>query len=53
MPAKRRKRRRKIALKPRLGPATNLRPAGAHKAKKRYSRKRNKAIIDSEAEEEL
>lgn len=51
MPAKRRKRRRKVALKPRLGPATNLRPAGAHKTKRRYSRKRNKAIIDSEADD--
>jgi hypothetical protein len=52
MPAKRRKRRRKAALKPRMGPATNLRPAGAHKTKKRYSRKRNKAIIASEVDEQ-
>ena len=52
MPAKRRKRRRKAALKPRLGPATNLRPAGPHKTKKRYSRKRNKAIIAGEVDEQ-
>ena len=52
MPAKKRERRRKAALKPRLGPATNLRPAGAHKTKKHYSRKRNKAIIAGEIEEE-
>lgn len=51
MPRKR-KRRRKAALKPRLGPPANLRPAGAHKTKKWYSRRRNKAIVAAEVEAE-
>jgi len=41
MAAKRRRRR----LVPRLGPATNLRPAGAHESKKLYDRKRIKAAL--------
>jgi len=39
------KRRRKMALMPRLGPPTNLRPAGAHETLKRYDRKRAKAAL--------
>ena len=45
-----RKRRRKAKIKPPLGPAVNLRPAGAHEDKRRYDRKGNKAIIETEAE---
>jgi len=41
MTTKRRKRR----LVPRLGPAVNLRPAGAHESKKLYDRKRIKAAL--------
>ena len=44
-----RKRRRKAPLKPRMGPAANIRPAGAHKSKKEYDRAENKAVIDAEA----
>jgi hypothetical protein len=44
------KRRRKIALMPRLGPPTNLRPAGAHDTLKRYNRKRIKAALLREAQ---
>lgn len=40
-----RKRRKKAALMPRLGPPQNLRPAGAHESKKHYNRKRNKAAL--------
>ena len=39
------RKRRKAALVPRLGPAQNLRPAGAHESKKRYNRKRQKAAL--------
>jgi len=40
------KRRRKpLAIVPRLGPATNLRPAGAHESKKLYDRKKIKAAL--------
>lgn len=39
------KRRRKAVLMPRLGPPTNLRPAGAHETLKRYNRKRHKAAL--------
>jgi hypothetical protein len=39
------KGRRKRVLVPRLGPATNLRPAGAHDSKKIYDRKRLKAAL--------
>lgn len=38
-------KRRKAKLVPRLGPPLNLRPAGAHESKKRYSRKRHKAAL--------
>ncbi len=50
--AAKRKRRRKSKIKPPLGPATNLRPAGAHKTKKRYDRRQNQQIIEAEAEEQ-
>lgn len=39
------KRRRKAKLVPRLGPPQNLRGAGAHEPKTRYSRKRQKAAL--------
>ena len=39
------KKRRKAALMPRLGPPTNLRPAGAHESLRRYNRKRTKAAL--------
>ncbi len=42
MTAKKR-RRKKPKTVPRLGPATNLRPAGPHESLKRYNRKRSKA----------
>jgi len=45
-----RKKRRKITLVPRLGPATNLRPAGAHASAKLYNRKKIKAALRKEAE---
>ena len=44
------KRWRKAALMPRLGPPTNLRPAGAHETLKRYNRKRTKAALLREAQ---
>lgn len=48
----RRKRRRKPpALVPRRGPATNLRPAGAHESLKRYNRKKNKTALRQELAE--
>ena len=31
---------------PRIGPPTNLRPAGAYESKKRYNRKRKKAELE-------
>jgi len=44
------KKRRKIAaLVGRLGPATNLRPAGAHESLKKYNRRRAKAALRREA----
>jgi hypothetical protein len=41
------KKKRKVAPKvvPRLGPATNLRPAGAHESAKLYDRKKLKAAL--------
>lgn len=48
--AAKRKRRRKAKIKPPLGPAVNLRPAGAHKPKRRYDRRQNQEIIEAEAE---
>ena len=44
------KKRRKPGLVPRLGPATNLRPGGAHESLKRYNRRRMKAALRREAE---
>jgi hypothetical protein len=41
-----RKKRRKLV--PRLGPAVNLRPAGAHESKKLYDRKKIKAALRRE-----
>lgn len=40
----------KKKLVPRLGPATNLRPAGAHESMKLYNRKRAKAALRKDAE---
>jgi hypothetical protein len=51
MVRKRLRRRKKKALVPRRGPATKLRPAGAHKSKKAYDRKKSRAAL--RAEEEL
>ncbi len=50
--AAKRKRRRKAKVKPPLGPAVNLRPAGAHKTKKRYDRRQNQEIVAVESEEQ-
>ena len=50
MDVSKRKRRRKAKVKPPLGPAVNLRPAGAHKTKKHYDRSQNKLVIEAEAE---
>lgn len=44
------KRRRKRLI-PRLGPAMNLRPAGAHESKKLYDRKRIKAALRRQDDE--
>ncbi|HEY5257373.1 MAG TPA: hypothetical protein VIJ12_03250 [Candidatus Baltobacteraceae bacterium] len=50
--AKRKQRRRiEPKLVPRLGPAINLRPAGAHQTKKHYDRKQIKAVLRREAED--
>lgn len=46
------KRRKKTAVVAPLGPPTNLRPAGAHPVKKKYSRRRNKEIAREAAEQE-
>ena len=43
------KKRRKAQLMPRLGPPTNLRPAGAHETLMRYDRKRSKSETKREA----
>jgi hypothetical protein len=43
-----RKRRRKKNIVPPRGPATNLRPAGAHKSKKLYDRRETKAALEEE-----
>ena len=40
----------KKKLVPRLGPATNLRPAGAHESMKLYNRKRAKAAFRKDPE---
>ena len=44
------KKRRQLKIVPRLGPATNLRPAGAHESRKLYNRRRQKAALRREAE---
>jgi hypothetical protein len=44
------RKRRKPGVVPRLGPATNLRPAGAHESLKLYNRRRMKAALRREAE---
>jgi hypothetical protein len=44
------RKRRKPSLVPRLGPATNLRPAGSHESLKLYNRRRMKAALRREAE---
>ncbi|MDP9018528.1 MAG: hypothetical protein M3N19_09425 [Candidatus Eremiobacteraeota bacterium] len=38
------KKGRKAIIVPPLGPPNNLRPAGAHRSKKMYDRKKAKAI---------
>lgn len=40
------KRNRRAAATPRLGPPTNLRPAGAHKSRRMESRQRVKARLN-------
>lgn len=45
------RKRRKAKLVPRLGPAQNLRPAGAHRSKKLYNRKRHKAALENYVED--
>jgi hypothetical protein len=47
------KKRRKAALVPRLGPPTNLRPAGAHDLATRYNRKRKTAELREELAADL
>lgn len=46
------KKRRKAALMPPRGPATNLRPAGAHESLVAYNRKRNKHSLREELDQE-
>jgi hypothetical protein len=46
------KKRRKMKLVPRLGPPTNLRPAGAHDTLTRYNRKRKKRELRDEVASE-
>jgi hypothetical protein len=48
--AKGKRRRKKAKVVPRLGPPTNLRPAGAHEDETVYDRKREKAALRREAE---
>jgi hypothetical protein len=43
------KRRKRAALMPRLGPPTNLRPAGTHEPLVQYNRKRQKAALRRES----
>ncbi len=47
--AKKRKRKRKTAAVPRLGPPVNLRPAGAHKERRRKTRAqtRREALLEA------
>lgn len=46
----RKRRRRKPAIVPRLGPPNNLRPAGAHETLTRYNRKKLKAALRKDLE---
>jgi hypothetical protein len=46
-----RRRKRPVPIVPRRGPATNLRPAGAHETPVRYDRKREKAALRREQAE--
>ena len=39
------RKRKRLALMPRLGAPQNLRPAGAHEAKTTYNRKQQKAAL--------
>ena len=48
--ATKKRQRKRAALMPRLGPPTNLRPAGAHESLKRYNRKRQKAALQRDAQ---
>ena len=41
-------KRRKAKIVPPLGPAINVRPAGAHKSKKLYDRNKMKAVFRKE-----
>ncbi len=45
-----RKRIRRPEIVPPIGPAVNLRPAGAHDSPKTYNRKREKAALREEIE---
>ncbi len=45
------RKRKQAALVPRLGPAQNLRPAGAHEQKTAYNRKKQKAALRRYAED--
>ena len=47
---KKRRRRKALAIVPPRGPATNLRPAGAHESNKRYNRKKLKIALQHELE---
>jgi hypothetical protein len=49
---KKKRRRKAMRIVPRLGPPTNVRPAGAHESAKRYNRKRQKAQLRREREME-
>jgi len=42
------RKRKKAKLIPRLGPAQNIRPAGAHESRKLYRRHRMKAALRNE-----
>lgn len=48
---KKKARRSAPPIVARLGPATNLRPAGAHESEKTYNRKKLKAALKAEEDE--
>jgi hypothetical protein len=53
-PAKKKQAKRRVALVPRQGPPTNLRPAGVHDDKRRKTRSEaEKAALEDEAAFEL